>query len=358
MTSIDGLVAGYATRRDRFRAAVRRVGATFDEHPIAARGPSGEELTADVARIGPADAPARVLVVSGVHGVEGHAGSLLQSRWLESAAPAALPAGLSVVLLHAANPHGFAWDRRVNEDNVDLNRNFVDFDDPPSNEDYEELADALCPGDWSEETQAATEAAILDWATNHGFDAVQAAISSGQYRHPDGLFYGGTAPVRSQEILRDVVTSHLTGAERVAVLDLHTGLGKWGEVELITHELPGSEAYDRSVSWWGGRVASTEGGGSVSAALHGEWMPAAAELIGPAEVTAVALEWGTVDSISVVQALRADNWLHVHGDPTGPDAPAIKARLRAAFAPEDPEWFATIEASFLEVVEQTLNALT
>ena len=32
---------------------------------------------------------------------------------------------LRCVLLHALNPFGFAWRRRVNEDNVDLNRNFL-----------------------------------------------------------------------------------------------------------------------------------------------------------------------------------------------------------------------------------------
>ena len=47
---------------------------------------------------------------------------------------------LSIVLLHASNPYGFAWGRRVNEDNVDLNRNFVDFDAPlPENPGYNEI---------------------------------------------------------------------------------------------------------------------------------------------------------------------------------------------------------------------------
>ena len=32
---------------------------------------------------------------------------------------------LRCVLLHALNPYGFAWLRRVNEHNVDLNRNFL-----------------------------------------------------------------------------------------------------------------------------------------------------------------------------------------------------------------------------------------
>ena len=49
-------------------------------------------------------------------------------------------------MVHAINPHGFAWSRRVTEDNVDLNRNFVDHAQPyPSNPGYEELRAAICP---------------------------------------------------------------------------------------------------------------------------------------------------------------------------------------------------------------------
>jgi hypothetical protein len=104
-------------------------------------------------------------------------------------------------------------------------------------------------------------------------------------------------------------------------------------------------------------VISTEAEGSVSASLSGEWMPAVQRWLAPIEVTGVALEWGTVDGIAVVQALRADNWLHHHGDPTGPEAPAIKAALRDAFAPDDPTWTEQIWACFVDYVDRTLAAL-
>src|SRR5690606_25823769 len=108
------------------------------------------------------------------------------------------------------------------------------------------------------------------------------------------------SPTWSHRTLREVVGARLAGAERVAVLDLHTGLGEWGALELITHEVPGSAAFDRSHAWWGEKVASTEGPEptSVSASLSGEWMPALQQWLAPAEVTGVALEWGTVDSIA------------------------------------------------------------
>ena len=90
------------------------------------------------------------MVVSGTHGVEGYCGSALQSRWLESCV-ADRPHEFAVVCLHGLNPYGFSWVRRTNEDNVDLNRNFIDWDrPPPANPGYDEIADLLVPREWTD----------------------------------------------------------------------------------------------------------------------------------------------------------------------------------------------------------------
>ena len=359
MQETGPLAPDYPTARARFLEAAAGSGARVAHHRFPQEGPQGEELAIDVAWIGPEDADRVVLIVSGTHGVEGYAGSYCQSRWLEEAGEPALTDGLALVFVHAFNPYGFAWVRRVNEDNVDINRNFADLAHPPSNDGYDELADAVAPEQWSDDARQFTDGVILEWMDRHGYAAVQAAISGGQYRHPLGLFYGGTEPTRSHRVMRELVETRLGGARRIAMLDLHTGLGEWGEVELITHEQPGTAGYDRAVAWWGERVASNGDGvgESVSAELNGEWMAAAQQWLAPAEVTAVALEWGTIDSISVLQALRADNWLHTRADPTGPEAPAIKDDLRAAFAPNDADWVARVYDCFVEVLAETVLQL-
>ena len=57
------------------------------------------------------------------------------------------PADVRVVMIHALNPYGMAWVRRVNEDNVDLNRNFIDWSEPSSGEctDYDTIAADVVP---------------------------------------------------------------------------------------------------------------------------------------------------------------------------------------------------------------------
>ncbi len=326
-------------------------------HPL--HGPTGEELVADVVWIGPDDAPDVVLVVSGTHGVEGLAGSALQRTLLRdlAAGEVAPPApGQAWCLLHALNPFGFAWTRRVNEDNVDCNRNFVDFASPPVNEGYGRVAELLVPERWDEATQADTTTALLELAGEVGFDTLQAWVSGGQYTHPDGLFYGGTGPVWSHGLLDELCAGPLRGRRRVVVLDLHTGLGPWGHGELISSDVPGSGALARARDWFGDDVTSLAAGDSVSAELSGEWLPHVAAAL-DAEVTAVALEFGTVDQVQVLQALRADAWLHAHGDPLGAEAAPVKAALRAAFCDDDPAWMARLHERFAPVLAAALAGL-
>lgn len=347
----------YTEGADRFRVAAEKAGAVTERHDHSLFGPEGELLAIDVACLGREGAPA-LLVLSGTHGVEGFAGSACQVAWLETGGVArAAAAGVAVVLVHALNPYGFAWIRRVNEDNVDLNRNGVDFTEPlPENPGYEELADALVPERWDQETQDVTTARILDYAGRHGFPALQAAVSGGQFRHPNGLFYGGRAPSWSHGVLRAVVDRHLAGRPRVAVVDLHTGLGPFGVGELLGPR-PATAAWERARAWYAELTTPGEGD-SVSAAIHGDvldvvgrWLP------DTTEYTEVAIEWGTVDVVEVLQALRADAWLHAYGDPTGADGPPVKAALRAAFAPDDEDWSRLVGLRCQQVVEQAVAGL-
>ncbi|MEM1333403.1 MAG: M14 family metallopeptidase [Actinomycetota bacterium] len=351
----------YATARTRFLDAATRAGAqvTSSSHPD--RGRDGEELAVDVATLGAADADAVLLVVSGTHGVEGFAGSAIQSWWLDERAAdlsETFSDQLRVVLVHGLNPVGFSWVRRVNEDNVDLNRNFIDWStQAPRNEGYDALAADLVPSAWDDETIGTTTTALLERAAEIGMDWLQQAVSGGQYDHPTGVFYGGTKPVWSHEWLVRRLPEMAASCDRLVVLDLHTGLGPWGHAELISSDPADTAAYRRGTAWWG-EVNSMVDGDSVSAELSGDWLRTVPSLVPDAEVTAVAVEYGTVDMVSVLQSLRADAWLHGHGDPSGPAAEAIRAQVRAAFLDDDPAWVATIIERFDDICGVAVAQLT
>ncbi len=352
-----GLTDTYDASRRRFLDSAHDVGAEVFTSLHPEEGFDGEELAIDVASIGPADADAVLVVVSGTHGVEGFTGSALQHRWFEHHATAR-QRDLRVVLIHALNPYGFAWVRRVNEDNVDLNRNFIDWSQPPpANEDYGGLAQLLVPDAWDDDTQQTTTMQLLAYAEAVGFPRLQEVVSSGQYTHPTGVFYGGTGPVWAHRWLVDHLPRLVGSAERLGLIDLHTGLGPWGHGELISHEGGDAPGYRRGTAWWGD-VRSMLDGESVSAQLSGDWLGALEALLPDLEITAVALEFGTVDVVSVLQALRADAVLHAHGDPRGPDSASVRSQVRAAFADDDPAWFDAVSRRFDEVISAAMVALS
>jgi hypothetical protein len=353
MTSL-ALSHSYASARAAFLAAAAASGARLAHHPHPLHDPDGGPLAIDVAELGPSDASTVVAVFSATHGVEGYCGSALQSHWLAHHADDR-PADLRVVHVHALNPYGMAWVRRVNEDNVDLNRNFVDWTQPPPmNADYATIADLIVPAEWSDDEQQRTTLELLGYAERWGFPRLQAVVSGGQYQYPTGVFYGGTGPVWSHRWLRQWSATSFAAASKVIIIDLHTGLGPWGVGELIASEPKGHPHYERAAARWG-QITSMLDGDSVSAVLAGDWLAAAGELAPHAEVTPITIEYGTVDPIAVLQSLRADAWLHAHGDPTGPAAPAVRAQVRAAFADDDPAWIAACWPRFLTVIGAALE---
>lgn len=348
----------YRSARAGFVEACERAGLTVAarQHP-SALGIDGRALFLDTATIGAPDAKSALLLISGTHGVEGYFGSGVQTGLLREGLAKRAPRDGKIVLLHALNPFGFSWDRRVNEDNADVNRNFVDHDDPPANEAYDALADAIAPKDLAPDTIKEANAKLRAYASAHGDFGLQAAISSGQWRHAQGIYYGGARPSWSQAMLKEIFRTHLAGIERLVVIDFHTGLGDCGAAEMITEDVPGSAGYARARSLWRERVRSSEAGESISAPLKGTIDKAVGEWLSDRTLTFAALEVGTAPVRDVFDALRKDNWLHAHADMAHGDARAIKRQIRDAFYPDTEAWKRQVWDHGAETVEAALAAI-
>jgi hypothetical protein len=336
---MDGCFSeGYVEARGKFTSAARAAGAEITSFVLESRGPDGGELSTDAAWLGPPDAERALVTISGTHGVEGFFGSATQVEWLHRAKTAPLKQGVAALHIHAINPYGFAWLRRTNEGNVDINRNWMNFDAAlPANPMYAELSDDLCPLDWSADTQALSGARLQAWIQRHNFATFQKAVSSGQWTHPDGLFYGGTSPSWSRRVLTEILTSKLRQASRVCVLDFHTGLGPYGYAEPIVGLPRDDPGFARARSLIGAGAKSLYGE-SVSAEINGDGLSAIPALLPHAIVDALALECGIRPILEVAFALRADAWLHAHGDLQSPEAKPIKRLIRSAFHSDEPIW--------------------
>jgi len=347
----------YRAAREKLLEAARAAGGIVESIQNPHAGPDGEPIFMDVVLVGAGDAKRFLVLISGTHGVEGFAGSGIQTGLLREGIGSRLPAGTSLLLIHAMNPYGMAHLRRFNEDNVDLNRNFGDHTGPhPANPPYDKLADVIAPQSLSFWSEVASWSRVLWSRLTAGEAALQAAVSGGQYAHPDGLFYGGTNETWSNRTFRSVVRRYLDRASQVVVVDVHTGLGSSGAAEIILDVPDTSAEYHRGLTIWGpASVTTTASGNSLlPTTLNLE----ISRMLRDAEVTAGTREFGTFPPMEAFKALRAENWLHHHGGISHPKALELKTWLARTFHPDSEQWEASVWRQGNQVVQKALASLS
>jgi hypothetical protein len=350
--------ADYSMARARFRSASAARGFQLEAIPIGQQGPGGEELTIDVARLENGPANRAVLVSSGLHGVEGFFGSAVQIALLEqSDGQWPTPPDSAVVLIHALDPYGFAWLRRFDEENVDLNRNFLVNGDsytgaPARYAELDGLLNPKCSPYRLDPFLLKAVAAIV----RHGMPELKQAIAGGQYDYPHGLFFGGRRPALVQRILSRTLPQWLGDASRICHIDLHTGLGEWGTYQLLLEEGEKSERVDWLKQHFGAdKVAVSRRNGSVydTRGSLGRWCQAS---FPERNYIFACAEFGTYAPLRVVEALRAENQSHHWGTPNAPSTRRAKERLREVFAPSDPSWRNVTVSQAVDVVRTAFRA--
>lgn len=343
----------YITARRRFGEAVAARDGRLDSLELAAKGPAREDLAVDIGWFG-ASNPRRVLVhSSGLHGVEAFAGSAIQLQWMEQRIPS-LPGDSAIALVHVLNPYGMAWLRRFNENNVDLNRNFLapheEFAGAP--EGYQKLDGFLNP-----KTPPSWDAFYLRAAylvARHGMPTLKRAVAVGQYDYPIGLFFGGARLEQGPAMLREYMADHLAGVERIVAIDVHAGLGRFGDDRLLV-DAASERTADLSKTMrtvFGERVQPLLTLGvayPVRGAQHNMYY----RLFPDALVYFASQEFGAFNPLRVVEALRAENRWHHYCNGTI-DHPA-KAALREVFNPDCRTWRRLVLERGQEVISQGLS---
>lgn len=341
--SLHGFSPDYAQARQRWLQAVANRGGRVhgERHPLA--GPDGEALWQDIALFGQPEAASVFVAVCGTHGIEGHAGSAVMSAWLEQDGPGALPPGVGVALIHAINPWGMAHWQRGTENNVDLNRNFIGFPEVPApNTGYAELHPHLVLADWNEDEIARAFAAMDAFRARVGEQAFSDAFNGGQYLHADGIFYGGREAEWSNVALRRQLSRHLGHARECVLVDLHTGIGPYGQPFMINFDAPGTFGRERALDVWG--EAALSGAGSTHAAMatfQGLMLDAFVEAMPGCRLSATAVEFGTLERRRMQRAHLANAWMRRQQV----DSDALRragAEYREAFIPSDPAWRASV----------------
>ena len=344
---IDFFAPDYFTARTRFRSAVLARGGQIESILLDAKGPAGDDLTPidltptdltptdltiDIGWFG-SPAPKRAFIhSSGLHGVEGFAGSAIQLQWLEEGIPEP-PPDCAIALVHALNPFGMAWIRRVNENNVDLNRNFLGADAEFSGapDDYPALDSFLNP---ESPPSPVTDLFTLRAAgkiLHYGMPALRRAIASGQYDFPRGLFFGGKRHEQGTRRFELYISGRFSDSSRLVAIDVHTGLGRFGEDRLLV-----SDAKDI-----GYRARGAQEG------MYFRMFPAA-------QVCFAVQEFGTRHPITVLAALRAENRGHHYGIAGARENQRAKTKLLEVFCPSSRRWREQVLKRGREAISQAL----
>jgi hypothetical protein len=377
----------YDEARSRFRKAVedlralKRFGSmTLDSLPVVV-DEDGHQYTMDITVV-PGNVAGLVIHSSGVHGVEGYAGSAVQVAFLQliylhyhqldeassnhSSEPLQYP---TLIFVHAVNPFGMARFRRTNEHNVDLNRNGLHPDkwktftvNHYNRGNYERFDKTFfnpsrTPTWWSGTGEYFGTALVL--AAQHGFGKIKAAMVGAQYHSPTGISYGGKDTVEpSLQLLQNWLDEYfmkqkngqreedLTSRKDVVTwIDLHTGLGANGvdtllsffvaeqmdnEKKEVDHWFPGAHHPLTSSS----AASVAKGYEQVKGTIGDYFRP----LFAPDQhAFIVTQEFGTIPAVLVGRALVLEN-AAFHHLPADEALEWAKRTTKLAFYPQSSAW--------------------
>jgi hypothetical protein len=234
----------YEASRERFRNYLPIVQMMWPKAKLYQHRLSGDEdLTIDWIYSEAAETNQKVLLFTiGEHGVEGYVGSAMMQFFNEKYMPKLDPRNTGILLVHAINPWGMKHHRRGNRDNIDLNRTFlwqVDHD-PNFNPEYDKIAKFLNPG--SQITNLLFDEIgytlkLFWYIARVGMKNFRYALLLGQYRHPKGLYFGGTERPEETQVLIDLYKQMMSTYDQILHLDMHTGYGPRYQMSLVNSPL-------------------------------------------------------------------------------------------------------------------------
>jgi predicted deacylase len=334
----------YYTARDRFCSKALALRWQQESYFVK------ENLSIDVA-ISP-HLPNRptILLSSGLHGGEGFFGSAVQLALMDSGS---LATDINWVFIHALNPYGFANLRRCNEDNIDLNRNFLlpGEEYRGSSPIYGNISPVLNPEHLGK----------IDWFIPQMLGAIAKyklaniwqAVAEGQYDFPQGLFFGGQAASKTQQILQEYLPQWIGDSQNILHLDFHTGLGKWSTYKLLMDTVVTPAELQELQAYFGAESIFAVDGGKKKYQVRGNIGQWTRQLLQPRNYNYFCAEFGTYSFAKVLILLRQENYAHNWLAVTDPDYLRTKEKMKEIFCPESDQWRSMVIAKSIEIVAQS-----
>lgn len=354
----------YEEARQKFRTYSQN----WESHsiPIVSKD---EDLTIDITILR-GDKPGVIIHSSAQHGVEGYAGSAIQLAYLQSLqdtedSPAERP---TIVLVHAINPYGMKHYRRVNENNVDLNRNAINNFDAfikerdPNIAGYEDFKEFLSPVNsdrsyWEMQTKWFVNAVYLLY--REGFMKLKTTMVAGQYHDPYGFSYGGKQLEPSLKYLFNFVHDRFSHEENIVWIDVHTGLGRFGKDTLVFEKEKSVDYFNKWFCKSCEHIVSQEvsnkeamGGYELTrGTLHSYFQKLYKDR------TTILQEFGTLPSILVARSLILEQEIHFSSSSDDDEIMKKIGRklMQQSFYPQSQEWRKSIVQRGISLLHQAIE---
>ncbi|MBX2839975.1 MAG: DUF2817 domain-containing protein [Gammaproteobacteria bacterium] len=346
----------YFASRVHFMEQAMRANAKLDSHQVNAVGPDNQALFIDVASLISQNDTHRLFITSGVHGVEGFIGAAIQNQVMAQLEQSGTPNQTGVILIHAANPWGFAHLRRVNEHNIDINRNFFDIANTKSSnfDSYAKLNSVINPNRpptrLGELSHWAKVSKLI--AQHRGIRSLAGPIAAGQAEFPKGLFYAGSSATESSTTLQELVLNFSKDVEDITILDVHSGLGPSGKVTLIgnTNRLAKSERQSTLQRHYEQPVILDDAYDNAYNA-QGSWCQWCQRALNDKRFLYLCIEIGTVNPIKLFSALRRENQAHHWSKINSAEYVKTKRALLNVFAPRTQQWKESAIAEAMHTID-------
>lgn len=306
-----------------------------------------------------------LILVSGIHGIEGFVGSALQNLFLKENFFGQRDENLGIFVVHALNPYGFKYERRVSENNIDLNRNF---DTSPAlfqlkNQGYQNVRDLLNPqepigsGFWN---RAKFYFQCVKVILQYSMDSLRRAILKGQYQFPDGIYFGGQSFEPQKDLLEKKLLEVTQGFSQVLLVDLHTGYGARGQLHLFADRAPELDA-DYLSKIFASHNLDYGQKKDFYEATGGLVVYSAKLLKRRTRYAGIVFEFGTLDSQKTLGSLDSlyrivrENQKHHHGSRSDSDEQEIQRLFYEMFYPRDSQWRESTAQQFRATLSSSLK---
>ena len=330
---------------DDLREAGHKV--SSDRLEIGMTGPSGEPLCIDVAVVGSLNSGKVLLSSSGIHGVEGYPGSAIQLAVMDDLSKQEPFKDHAIIFIHIINPYGMAWFRRFNENNVDLNRNFLKRDQEYSGvpDGYENVREFINPEVVPPRKERWFKLKAFRLIMKYGFSNLKQCIAEGQYEYPKSIQYGGKELQPGPNLLLNWLDKKLKGVSKVWAIDLHTGLGPSGHDTLLVSAGMNEEKYSQLEELFPRHVESLDPHSGVGYKIVGDLHQGLEDRYDGIEWVSITQEFGTFKPLQVLKASRAENqWTQwgIYSDQVEARRHWSREQMLRTFNPRDEVWQAKI----------------